>query len=112
MTDYRLAVMGGGNMGAALVGGLISNGWAAGDVIVVEVAAARRDALAEMFPDVAVAATVPTCEAAVIAVKPYDAETAATAAGAAGGGRGVAIAAGVSRQSLQRARREGVARAG
>src|SRR3954462_14270482 len=102
MTDYRLAVMGGGNMGAALVGGLISNGWAAGDVIVVEVAAARRDALAEMFPAVAVAAPVPTCEAAGTAVKPYDAEAPATAAASAGARRVLSIAAGVSTGSLQR----------
>ena len=97
-------------MGAALVGGLISHGWAAGDVIVVEVAAARRDTLAEMFPDVTVVATVPACDAAVIAVKPYDAEAAATAAAAAGARRVLSIAAGVSIESLQRACGDGVDR--
>ena len=73
MTNFRLAVVGGGNMGAALVGGLLGNGWAAADLAVVEVAAERRDTLTTMFPGVAVSATVPPCDAAVIAVKPHDA---------------------------------------
>ena len=76
MTEYRLAVIGGGNMGAALVGGLLAGGWQAADIVVVEVAAGRRDALAAMFPAVANAATVPPSQAAVIAVKPYDAAAA------------------------------------
>ena len=33
---YRLAVIGGGNMGAALVGGLLGAGWAAADLAIVE----------------------------------------------------------------------------
>ena len=45
MTNYRLAVVGGGNMGAALVGGLLASGWDAADLAVVEVVAARRDEL-------------------------------------------------------------------
>jgi len=101
--------MGGGNMGAALVGGLLSNGWATRDLIVVEVSAPRRDALTEMFPDVAIAATVPACDAAVIAVKPYDAEQAAAAVTAAGARRVLSIAAGVSIDALQRACGDGVA---
>ena len=39
MTSYRLAVVGGGNMGAALVGGLLQAGWAAADLAVVEAGA-------------------------------------------------------------------------
>ena len=103
MTNYRLAVVGGGNMGAALVGGLLAGGWTPGDLAVVEVADARREALTTMFPGVAVSATVPPCDAAVIAVKPYDAADAATAAAAAGARRVLSIAAGVSIDSLQQA---------
>src|SRR3954469_15823178 len=47
----RLAVIGGGNMGAALVGGLLASGWAtAAELVVVEVVAARRTELADLFP--------------------------------------------------------------
>jgi pyrroline-5-carboxylate reductase len=109
MSNFRLAVVGGGNMGAALVGGLVANGWATGDLAVVEVSDARREALAAMYPTVAVHATVPACEAAVIAVKPHDAADAATAAAAAGARRVLSIAAGVSIDSLQQACGDGVA---
>jgi pyrroline-5-carboxylate reductase len=109
MTKFRLAVVGGGNMGAALVGGLLASGWATADLAVVEVAAARREALSAMFPNVEIAAAVPQCEGAVIAVKPYDAAGAATAAVEAGAIRVLSIAAGVSVDALQSACGDGVA---
>ena len=108
MSNFRLAVVGGGNMGAALVGGLIANGWATTDLAVVEVSDARREALAAMYPAVAISATVPQCDGAVIAVKPYDAAAAATAAAAAGARRVLSIAAGVSIDALQQACGDGV----
>src|SRR5471032_2016297 len=109
MTKYRLAVVGGGNMGAALVGGLLASGWSATDLAVVEVASVRREALSAMFPDVEIAAVVPQCDAAVIAVKPHDAAAAATAASAAGATRVLSIAAGVSVDVLETACGDGVA---
>jgi pyrroline-5-carboxylate reductase len=108
MTKYRLAVMGGGNMGAALVGGLVASGWAPADIALVEVVAARREALTEMFPEIEIAATAPSCDAALIAVKPYDAAAAATAAAAAGARRVLSIAAGISIDTLQQACGDGV----
>jgi pyrroline-5-carboxylate reductase len=108
-TSYRLAVVGGGNMGAALVGGLVAGGWAASDLAVVEVAETRRDALTTMFSGVAISATVPPCDAALIAVKPYDAVGAARAAAEAGARRVLSIAAGVSVDTLQKACGDGVA---
>lgn len=109
MTKFRLSVVGGGNMGAALVGGLVGNGWATNDLAVVEVAAERRDTLTKMFPGIAVSATVPACDAALIAVKPYDAAAAATEAVEAGARRLLSIAAGVSLSTLQDACGHGVA---
>ena len=109
MTKHALAVIGGGNMGAALVGGLLAGGLVAGDLAVVEVSAERRQALAVMFPGVTIAATVPPCAAAVIAVKPHDAPAAAEAAVAAGATRVLSIAAGVSVATLQQSCGDGVA---
>lgn len=103
MTTYRLAVVGGGNMGAALVGGLLHAGWSAGDLAVVEVLAARADQLRELFPGVTVTDEIPACEAALIAVKPYDVAGACAAAAAAGATRLLSIAAGISIAALQAA---------
>lgn len=96
-------------MGAALIGGLLAGGWAATDIAVVEVTAARREVLATMFPDVVVSESVPACGAALIAVKPYDATGAAAAAVDAGAKRVLSIAAGVSIDTLQLACGDGVA---
>ena len=100
---FRLAVVGGGNMGAALVGGLLNAGWSADDLALVEVLASRADQLRETFPGVAVSDVVPSCAAAVIAVKPPDVAAACTAAAAAGATRLLSIAAGIPLSTLQAA---------
>lgn len=105
-----VAVIGGGNMGAALLGGMIDSGvFAPSDLAVVEVLDARRDQLTTMFPGVAVVAEVPPCRGAVLAVKPGDAPAAATAAVAAGATRLLSIAAGVVLTTLEQAAGEGIA---
>ena len=100
---YRLAVVGGGNMGAALVGGLLQAGWSPTDIAVVEVVAARADAVRDMFPGVDVVDSVPSCDAAVIAVKPYDVASATASATSAGAARILSIAAGVTLAALESA---------
>jgi len=68
----KLLFVGGGNMGAAIVGGLVSRGFAAGDMTVVEPGAAAREALAARF-GVAVresAAGGAPADIIVLAVKP------------------------------------------
>lgn len=90
-------------MGAALVGGLLTAGWSAGDLAVVEVLAARADQLRTMFPGVAVSDAVPACAAAVIAVKPPDVAAACGVVAAAGATRILSIAAGIPLATLQAA---------
>jgi pyrroline-5-carboxylate reductase len=105
----RLALVGGGNMGAALLGGLIAGGWAGPDELaVVEVVEERRRVLVHQFPGVHVSASVGPCEAAVIAVKPGDVASAVADAVAAGATRVLSIAAGVSIARLEAAAGGGV----
>ncbi len=109
MTTHRLAIIGGGNMGAALAGGLLAAGWAADDLAIVEVLDARADALRSMFPGVTISATNVPAAGAVIAVKPYDVPAAVVAAVAAGATRILSIAAGVSIGTLSAAAGDGAA---
>jgi pyrroline-5-carboxylate reductase len=94
-------VVGGGNMGAALVGGLSQAGWAVSDLAIVEVLAGRAEELGTLFPGVAVVAEVPPCQAALIAVKPYDVPAACAAAAAAGATR-ILTCCGVSLATCRR----------
>jgi pyrroline-5-carboxylate reductase len=101
---HELAIVGGGNMGAALLGGLIESGAVEpSQVAVVEVLEARRDELVRRFPGVAVVATIPPCRSAVLAVKPVDIAEAASAAAAAGATRVLSIAAGVRLVTIEAA---------
>ena len=107
---YELVIIGGGNMGAALLGGLVDSGvFAESTLCVVEVDGARRDQLAATFPAVAVAATVPRCSGAVLAVKPDGISAAAAAAAEAGARRLVSIAAGVRLATIEAAAGVGIA---
>ncbi|MFT3852224.1 MAG: pyrroline-5-carboxylate reductase [Ilumatobacteraceae bacterium] len=104
MSERRLMVMGGGNMGAALVGGLLAAGWATpGELAVVEVVGGRRAELADLFPDVEMVAEAVPAAAALIAVKPGDVPAAVTSAVAAGARRILSIAAGVRVDVLEAA---------
>jgi len=106
----RLAVVGGGNMGAALVGGLLAAGWAtAAELVVVEVIATRRIELADLFPGVEAVAEVVPCDAALIAVKPGDVPGAVRVAVDSGATRILSIAAGVTLATLEAAAGDGVA---
>lgn len=103
MTHVGTVIVGGGNMGAALVGGMLAAGVDPSSLAVVEALAARRAELGEHFSGVAVADAIPACDAAVIAVKPYDVAAACRAAVDAGARRVLSIAAGVRIDALQQA---------
>jgi len=98
---YELAIVGGGNMGTALLGGLIARGAAdPSDVVIVEPSEARRAVLANEFPDIDVAAEPVSCRSAVIAVKPqYVADVVAEVV-AEGARRLLSIAAGVATDTI------------
>lgn len=99
-----LAVIGGGNMGAALLGGLVDAGvFDPAELAVVELSEVRRDELGIRFPGVAVHAEVPACSAAVLAVKPDGIAAAARVAAAAGAKRLLSIAAGVRIATIEAA---------
>lgn len=103
-----LAVIGGGNMGAALVGGLLSAGaLAVDDLVIVEALPERRTQLATRFAGVAVVESIVPCAAAVLAVKPPGVPQVATAAVRAGARRLLSIAAGVTTAQLDEAAEAG-----
>lgn len=104
MKTHALAVVGGGNMGIALIGGLLSSKWIqASQLAIVELLPAQRDELSRRFPGATVTDSIPRCSAALIAVKPPDAAAATTAAVAAGATRILSVAAGVTLAALEAA---------
>ena len=107
---FDLVIVGGGNMGSALLGGLLSSGrYGPASVAVVEILPERREGLQAQFPGVTVVDTMPDGRAVVLAVKPPDARDAAAAASAAGATRLLSIAAGVKVATLEDAAGSGVA---
>ncbi len=99
---FDVVMVGGGNMGAALLGGMIASGaFDAQRLAVVEPNPQRREQLAEMFPTVAVCAEMPDAAAAVLAVKPEVVPDAAAGAAAAGATRLLSIAAGVNLSTIE-----------
>ena len=104
MTSHtpRLVIIGGGNMGTAIVSGLVANGWEASSITVVELDSEKRSSLESTF-GVRTSATVVAGEGALIAVKPGDAAAVCASAAALGIPRVLSIAAGISVATLQNA---------
>ena len=95
-------MVGGGRMGEALLGGLLSAGWAEpSELCVVEPIALRREELTAAFPGVAIETEPVAADGAVVAVKPTDVPAACTALVGAGVGRVLSIAAGVTLRALE-----------
>jgi pyrroline-5-carboxylate reductase len=72
----KLALLGGGKMGEALVSGLLDAGWEPDDIAVAEIDADRRRLIEERFPKVRTAPSpawaVADAQVVVVAVKPGD----------------------------------------
>lgn len=103
----RLALLGGGKMGEALLGGLLDAGWAAEDLAVAETIPDRRHFLEGRFPKVRVvpapAWAVAEADVVVVAVKPPDVAPALEGAVSAlsPGTLVLSIAAGVTLAALE-----------
>ena len=98
----QLVIIGGGNMGTALLGGLIDSGWQSQDITVVELDAAKRAHLESEF-GVQTSDVIVGGQAALIAVKPGDAANVCAQVAGHGIRRVLSIAAGISVGTLQAA---------
>lgn len=96
----ELVLIGGGNMGSALLGGLVAAGWDPAGIVVVELDATKRAALERQF-GVRTSSETVTGNGAVIAVKPGDAAAVCAQVAALGTPRALSIAAGISASTLQ-----------
>lgn len=105
----RVALLGGGKMGAAFTSGLLAADFAAADLAVAEVDADRRRELETSFPEVrvvpSVAWAVADADVVVVCLKPADVADALADAGAALGAEALvlSIAAGVTIAALEAA---------
>jgi len=96
-------------MGHAFLGGLLRSGWAApGELGVVEPLATAREELVKRYPGIVVSERGIPAEAAVLAVKPPDAEAACRTVSESGCRRVVSIAAGVTLAQLDQWLADGI----
>jgi pyrroline-5-carboxylate reductase len=98
----KLLVVGGGKMGSALLGGLISGGWAPLEELAVsEPDPGQRRRLTEAHPGLRVLEAAVPADAAVLAVKPDVAEAVLRTLAAVGIQRVLSIVAGLSSARLE-----------
>lgn len=104
--DLRISFLGGGNMAAALIGGLLERGFAAADLQVVDVSAQSCERLGRRFDVRAVTAIDDmflSCDLLVLAVKPQQMKAAvAPLAGRLANHLVVSIAAGLRMADISR----------
>jgi len=97
----ELLVVGGGNMGTALLRGLISSGWVPESLAVSDSDASTRDRLCEALPGLDVRESPVAAKGAVLAVKPADAESACRALSSSPIPRVLSVMAGVRTTLLE-----------
>jgi pyrroline-5-carboxylate reductase len=101
----KLAIIGGGRMGNALLRGLINSGWASvSDLVVVEMSEAQRDRLEGGYHGLKAVRQFSQglCEDIVLAVKPQDAEVACYDIASKGVKRVLSVMAGVTTETIEK----------
>ena len=102
----KIAFLGGGNMAAALIGGLIAKGEDASRISVIELSPAAREKLAARFPvrvTTAPDVAMKGADTVVLAVKPQDMKRALASLGSeVRGALVISVAAGISIDRLSR----------
>ena len=98
----ELLIVGGGKMGAALLGGLLSNGHKAENVLVIEPSTSRGQELTDMY-GVKVSNEIEPSEGAIIATKPDVVPTVASQVAEWGTKRLLSVAAGVTLSTIDEA---------
>ncbi len=98
----ELLIVGGGKMGAALLGGLLSNSHKAENVLVIEPSASRGQELIDMY-GVKVSNEIEPSEGAIIATKPDVVPTVASQVAELGTKRLLSVAAGVTLSTIDEA---------
>lgn len=104
-----LGVIGGGNMGSALVRGLLAGDFSVDQIVIVEKETARIAELKREFANVEVATKLPKCESVVLAVKPADVLEVCGSLAETGVRQILSIAAGVKIATIENAITKGVA---
>lgn len=102
----ELVLVGGGNMGSALLGGLVAGGWDPRTIVVVEIDPGKRADLESRF-GVRTSESIVGAAGAVIAVKPGGAVEVCGELARHGTQRILSIAAGISAATLQAAAGDG-----
>ncbi len=94
-------------MGGALIGGLLANGWATQEeLVVVDVYEPTRDALQQRHPALTIvdsATKIESADAALIAVKPYQVADLGASLAALGVSRVLSVAAGITTAAMEAA---------
>ena len=100
----KLQIVGGGKMGEALLGGMLSSGWAsASEIAVVELSEERRNELETAHSGLVVGDAVHKGVDALVAVKPQYVEGVVKSLGEANSPRLLSVAAGVTTEKMEAA---------
>lgn len=109
MNKASLCVIGGGNMGSALVRGLLANGYSPSQIFIVEKDDAKLINLRHQFVGVEVTSQLANCDSVILAVKPTEIVGVCGQLAKFGVKRILSIAAGVKISTIEDASKTSVA---